>query len=64
MIREMDQFVNQVQQAIILSCYHNCPAKTTHSAGTAPWWNKKLSGLSAKKKAIQYSEKIRAMGYL
>jgi hypothetical protein len=52
MIRNMDQSVDQLLQAIILSYCHNCPAKTTHSAGTAPWWIKKLSGLRAKTRKL------------
>jgi hypothetical protein len=48
MKRDTDQSVDQLQQAIILSHYHNCPTKTTRSPRTALWWNKKLSGLTAK----------------
>jgi hypothetical protein len=47
-IRDTDQSVDQLQQAIILSYYQNCPAKTTRSPRMAPWWNKNLSGLKAK----------------
>jgi hypothetical protein len=31
-----------------LAYHNNCQAKTTCSPRTAPWWNKKLSGLRAK----------------
>jgi hypothetical protein len=41
--------VGQLQQAIILSYYQNYPAKTTRSPRNAPTWNKKTSGLRAKR---------------
>jgi hypothetical protein len=46
-IKDIDQSVDQLQQAIISSYYLNCPAKTT-----TPWWNKKLSGLRAKTRKL------------
>jgi hypothetical protein len=46
-IKDIDVSVDQLQRAIISSYYRNCPAKTTRPPGTAPWWNKKLSGLRA-----------------
>jgi hypothetical protein len=52
MIRDTDRSADQLQQAIILSYYHNCLAKTTRSPRTAPWWNKKLSGLRAKTRRL------------
>jgi hypothetical protein len=48
MIKDTDQSIDQLQWTIILSHYHNFPAKTTHSPWTTSWWNKKLSGLRAK----------------
>jgi hypothetical protein len=52
MIRDTDRSIDQLQQAIILSYYLNCRAKTTRSPRTAPWWNKKLSGLRAKTRKL------------
>jgi hypothetical protein len=34
------------------SYYRNCPAKTTPSVKTAPWWYKNLSGLRAKARKL------------
>jgi hypothetical protein len=51
-MRDIERCVHQLQQAIILSYYHNCPAKTTGSTRMAPWWNKKLSGLEAKTRRL------------
>jgi hypothetical protein len=47
-IKDIAQSVDQLQRAIILSYYHNCPAKTTRLPRNAPWWNKELSGRRAK----------------
>jgi hypothetical protein len=47
-IMDIDWSADQLQQVIILSYYHSCPVKTTHSPRTTPWWNKKLSRLRAK----------------
>jgi hypothetical protein len=44
--------VDQLQQAIILSYYQNCAAKTTRSPRTAPSWNKKRSGLRVKMREL------------
>jgi hypothetical protein len=52
MITDTDRSVDQLQRAIISSYYQNCPVKTTHSSGTTPWWNKKLSGLRAKTRKL------------
>jgi hypothetical protein len=41
-----------LQWAIISSYYYNCPAKTTRSPGTTLWWNRKFSGLRAKKRNL------------
>jgi hypothetical protein len=35
-IKDIDRSVDQLQQAIILYCYQNCPAKTTRSPRMAP----------------------------
>jgi hypothetical protein len=51
-IKDIDRSVVQLQPAIILSYYHNCPAKTTRLPRNAPWWNKKLSGLRAKTRKL------------
>jgi hypothetical protein len=51
MIKDTDRSVNQLQLAIILSYYQNCPAKTTCSPRMAPWWNK-LSELRAKTRKL------------
>jgi hypothetical protein len=51
-IKDIDRSVDQLQQAIISSYYQNCPAKTTRSPGTTPWWNKKLSGPRAKTRKL------------
>jgi hypothetical protein len=51
-INDIDGSVDQLQMAIISSYYRNCPAKTTRPPGTAPWWNKKLSGLRAKTRKL------------
>jgi hypothetical protein len=45
-IRDTYRSPDLLQQAI-LSCYQNCPAKTTCSPRNIPWWNNKLSGLKA-----------------
>jgi hypothetical protein len=50
--KEYRSAVNQLQWAIILSYYQNCPAKTTHSPRRVPWWNKKLNWLRAKTKKL------------
>jgi hypothetical protein len=47
-MKDTDQSVDQLQWAIILSYYQNCPAKTTHSPRMVPWWKKKLCGVRAK----------------
>jgi hypothetical protein len=39
-IKYIDLSVDKLQQAIILSYYQNCPAKTTRSPRMAPGWNK------------------------
>jgi hypothetical protein len=52
LIKNIDWSIDQLQRALISSYYQNCPAKITHSPGMTPWWNKKLSELRAKKKAI------------
>jgi hypothetical protein len=52
MIKDIDRSVDQLQWAIISSYYHYCPAKTTCSSGTTPWWNKKLSRLRAKPRKL------------
>jgi hypothetical protein len=51
-IKDIDKSVDQLQRAIILSSYHNCPAKTTRSPRNAPWWNNTLSGLRAKTRKL------------
>jgi hypothetical protein len=51
-IKDTDQSVDQLPWAIISSYYQNCPAKSTRSPGTIPWWNKKLSGLRAKTRKL------------
>jgi hypothetical protein len=51
-IKDIDRSVDQLQRAIISSYYQNYPAKTTHSSGTTPWWNKKLSGIRAKTRKL------------
>jgi hypothetical protein len=51
MIRDIDRSSDQLQQAIILSYYQNCPAKTTRSSRIAPW-NKMLSGLRAETRRL------------
>jgi hypothetical protein len=51
-IKDIDRSVDQLQRAIILSYYHNCPAKTTRSPRNAPWWNKELSGLRGKSRKL------------
>jgi hypothetical protein len=50
--KNIDQSVDQLQWAIILSCYQNCPDKTTRSPRMVPWWNKELSGLRAKTREL------------
>jgi hypothetical protein len=50
-IRDKDLAVDQLQQAIIMSC-HNCIAKTTHSPRKAPWLNKMVSGLRARTRRL------------
>jgi hypothetical protein len=52
MIWDIDLAVDQLQRAIILSCHNNCQAETTRSPMTAPWWNKKMSGLRAKTRRL------------
>jgi hypothetical protein len=51
-IKDVDRSVDQLQRAIISSYYHSCPAKTTRSPTTTPWWNKKPSGLRAKTRRL------------
>jgi hypothetical protein len=51
-IRDIDRSVDQLQQAIILSNYQNCPAKTTRSPRNASCWNKTLSELKAKSRRL------------
>jgi hypothetical protein len=51
-IKDIDRSVDQLQPAIILTYYQNCPAKTTCSPRMIPWWNKKLSGLRAKTRKL------------
>jgi hypothetical protein len=51
-IRHIDQSVDQLQQAIILFYYYNCPVKNTRSPWIPPWWNKKLSGIRAKTRKL------------
>jgi hypothetical protein len=51
-IKDIDGSVDQLQRAIILSYYHNCPAKTTRSPRNAPWWNNTLSGPRAKTRKL------------
>jgi hypothetical protein len=51
-IKDTDRSTDQLQRAIVLSYYQNCPAKTTHSPWMVPWWNKKLSGLSAETRKL------------
>jgi hypothetical protein len=46
-IKDIDLSVDQLQRAIILSYYKNCPAETTRWPRMVPWWNKKLSGIRA-----------------
>jgi hypothetical protein len=41
----IDRSIDQMQRAIVVSYYQNCPAKITRSPRRVPWWNKKLSGL-------------------
>jgi hypothetical protein len=48
MIRDTDLAADQLQQAIILSYWNNCPTKTILSPRNILWWNKKLSGLGVK----------------
>jgi hypothetical protein len=48
-IKDIDWSIDQLQRAITSFYYQNCPAKTTCSPGMTPWWNKKLSGLRARK---------------
>jgi hypothetical protein len=52
MIMAIDRSVDQLQRAITLSYYDNCPVKTTRSPGNAPWWNNTLSGLRAKTRKL------------
>jgi hypothetical protein len=56
-IKDTDRSVDQLQGAIILSCYQNCPAKTTRSPRMAPLWNKKLNELRAKTRKLFYKAK-------
>jgi hypothetical protein len=51
-IKDIDRSIDQLQRAIILSYYHNCPAKATRLARNAPWWNKELSGLGGKTRKL------------
>jgi hypothetical protein len=51
-IKDIDRSVDQLQRAIILFYYHNCPAKTTRSPRNAPWWNNTLSGLRVKTRKL------------
>jgi hypothetical protein len=51
-IRDTDPSVDQLQQAMVLSYYLNCPAWTTRSPRMAPWWNKILSGIRAKTRRL------------
>jgi hypothetical protein len=61
MIRDKDLAVDQLHQAI-MSYHNNCPAKITHSPRIAPWWNKKLSGLRAKRSRLLNIAKRQASG--
>jgi hypothetical protein len=47
-IKDIDRSVDQLQRAIILSYYHNFPAKASCLPRNATWLNKVLSGLIAK----------------
>ena len=38
-IRDIDRSVDQLEQVVILSYCHNCPAKTTCLPRNARWWN-------------------------
>jgi hypothetical protein len=51
-IRDIDWSVDQMQRAIVMSYYQNCPAKTTRSPRRVTGWNKKLSGLRVKTRKI------------
>jgi hypothetical protein len=52
MMKDIDRSVDQLQRAINLSYYQNCPVKTTRSPRMVPWWNKKLIGLRAKTREL------------
>jgi hypothetical protein len=49
-IKDIDRSVDQLKWAVISSYCQKCPAKTTRSPGSSPWWNKKLSGSKTKNK--------------
>jgi hypothetical protein len=51
-IKNIGRTLDQLQRSIISFYYHNCPAKTTSSSGTTPWWNKKMSGLRPKTRKL------------
>jgi hypothetical protein len=57
MIRDTDLVVDQLQQAITMSYYNNCPPKTTCPPRKAPWWNEKLSGLTAKTRLFNIAKR-------
>jgi hypothetical protein len=52
MTRDIDRSVDQLQEAIILSYYQNCPTKNTHASRNAPWWNKNHCGLRVKMRKL------------
>jgi ferredoxin-like protein FixX len=51
-VQDVELVVDMLQQAILLSCYQDCPARVAVSQRTDSWWNKEFRCLEASTKRV------------